>query len=158
MTTPTGDQANPERELVLEHRFNATAAKVFAAYTDPKLIPKWWAQKGGPFRVDVMEVRPGGRWRFVQGQPGGQEVAFSGQYLEVRPVSRLVYTFQVEGQPGSELTAAVDLHESAGVTRLKLTSTFPSKEVRDAMASYGAAAGARASWERLAEALGGVGA
>ncbi|HEV2449652.1 MAG TPA: SRPBCC domain-containing protein [Thermoplasmata archaeon] len=156
MTTPTGAAANPERELVLEHRFNAPAAKVFAAYTDPKLIPKWWAQAGGSFRVDVMEVRTGGRWRFVERRPDGREVAFSGQYLEVHPVTRLVYTFQVEGQPGSELTAAVDLHESAGVTRLKLTSTFPTKEIRDAMLSYGAAAGARASWERLAEAIGGV--
>jgi uncharacterized protein YndB with AHSA1/START domain len=153
MSSEATARVTSDREFVLEHRFRASAAKVYAAYTDPKLIPKWWAQKGGAFRVDVMDVRPGGTWRFVQGMPNGQEMAFTGKYLEVRPVTRLVYTFAVEGQPGSELTAAVDLHEADGTTRLTLTNTLPTKEARDAMLNYGAAAGARMTWERLAEVL-----
>lgn len=153
MSTESNARATSDREFVLEHTFRASAARVFRAYTDPQMIPLWWAQKGTSFRVDVMDVRPGGSWRFVQTMPNGQEVVFVGRYLEVRPVTRLVYTFAVEGQPGSELTAKVDLKESDGTTRLTLTNELASKEARDAMLTYGAAAGARVTWERLAEAL-----
>lgn len=145
-----------DREFVLEHTFHAPAAKVFAAYVDPKLIAQWWAPKGGAIRVDTMDVRPGGAWRFVQRNPNGPETVFGGTYLEVKPVHRLVYTFQVEGQPGGPLTATVDLKESGGVTRLTLTNLCPTKEVRDAMVNYGAAAGAKVAWDRLAALLGGA--
>lgn len=143
-----------DREFVLEHSFRAPAAKVFAAYTDPKLIPLWWAPKGGSLRVETMDVRPGGSWRFVQKLPNGYEMTFHGTYLEVKPVTRLVYTFATEGQPGNEIQATVELAEKDGVTRLVLTNLCSSKEARDAMLGHGAAAGAKAAWDQLAEALG----
>ncbi len=143
-----------DRESVLEHTFRAPAAKVFAAYTDPKLIAQWWAPRGGSLRVDIMDVRPGGKYRFVQRTPNGMEIVFTGEYREVRPVTRLVYTYSIEGQPGSELTATVDLHETEGATRLTLTNLCASKAARDAMLSYGAAAGAKVAWDGLAELLG----
>ena len=142
-----------DREFVLEHTFHAPAAKVFAAYVDPKLVAQWWAPKGGSIRVDAMDVRPGGKWRFVQRNPNGPEMVFTGTYLEVKPVHRLVYTFQVEGQPGGPLTATVDLKETGGTTRLTLTNLCATKEERDAMVKYGAVAGAKVTWDRLAELL-----
>ncbi len=142
-----------DREFVLEHTFRAPAAKVFAAYTDPKLIAQWWAPRGGSLRVDIMDVRPGGKYRFVQRTPNGVEVVFTGEYREVRPVTRLVYTYMIEGQPGSELTATVDLQEAEGATRLTLTNLCASKAARDAMVSYGAPAGAKVAWDGLADLL-----
>ena len=139
-----------DREFVLEHTFQAPAAKVFAAYTDPKLVSQWWAPRGGSLRVDVMDVRPGGKYRFVQRTANGQEMVFTGTYVEVRPVNRLVYTYMIEGQPGSQLTATVDLKEAGGTTLLTLTNLCGSKEARDAMIGYGAAAGAKAAWDGLA--------
>jgi len=152
-TKPQAARTLSEREFVLEHTFHAPAAKVFAAYTDPKLVPLWWAPKGGTVRVDTMDVRPGGAWRFVQRTANGQEMAFTGSYLEVKPVTRLVYTFMTEGQPGNQLTATVELKESGGTTQLTLTNLCQSKEARDAMLQYGAAAGAKVAWDRLAELL-----
>ncbi len=145
-----------DREFVLEHTFKAPAAKVYAAYTDPKLVAQWWAPKGGSLRVDAMDLRPGGKWRFVQRSPNGQEMVFTGTYVEVRPVTRLVYTYMIEGQPGSQLTATVDLKETGGTTFLTLTNLCASKEARDAMVGYGAAAGARVAWDRLAGLLAGA--
>ena len=142
-----------DREFVLEHTFRAPAAKVFAAYTDPKLIPQWWAPRGGSLRVDLMDVRPGGKYRFVQRMPNGPEMVFTGEYREVRPVTRLVYTYMIEGQPGSELTATVDLQETGGTTRLTLTNLCASKAARETLVSYGAAAGAKVAWDGLAELL-----
>jgi len=152
MTTAT--TANPttkvldDRTFVLEHSFDAPAAKVFAAYTDPQQVAQWWANPGWTMAIEAMDVRPGGRWRFVQRNGAGKEVAFSGEYLEVRPVTRLVYTFQAEGQ-GPPLTATVELAESGGRTHLTLTNTCASKEVRDGLLRYGAAAGAKTAWDRL---------
>ncbi len=151
-TQPTA-RVISDREFVLEHTFRAPAAKVFAAYTDPKLIAQWWAPRGGSLRVDIMDVRPGGKYRFVQRTPNGVEVVFTGEYREVRPVTRLVYTYMIEGQPGSGLTATVDLQEAEGATRLTLTNLCASKAARDAMVSYGAPAGAKVAWDGLADLL-----
>jgi uncharacterized protein YndB with AHSA1/START domain len=79
-------------------------------------------------------------------------MAFIGTYLDVRPVTRLVYTFEVEGQ-GDAVTATLELAESQGKTHLTLTNLCVSKEVRDVMVQYGAAAGARAAWAQLEEVL-----
>ena len=152
MKTQASPRVMSDREFVLEHTFQAPAAMVFAAYTDPKMIPQWWAPKGGSIRVDAMDVRPGGAWRFVQRLPNGHEMAFHGTYLEVRPVTRLVYPFATEGQPG-EIRATVELSEQDGVPHLVLTNLCPSKEARDAMVQYGAAAGAKAAVDCLAEVL-----
>lgn len=141
-----------ELEFTLKHTFHAPAAKVFAAYTDPKMVPLWWAPGGASVRVEAMEVRAGGTWRFVQRNPDGKEVAFHGTYLAVKPVTQLVYTFQTAGQPG-QITATVDLKETDGVTVLTLTNLCASREMRDAMVRYGAAAGAKAAWDRLAQVL-----
>ncbi len=156
MTTQPTARIISDREFVLEHTFQAPAARVFAAYTDPKLVAQWWAPKGGSIRVDVLDLRPGGKWRFVQRMPNGQEMVFTGTYVEVRPVTRIVYTYMIEGQPGSQLTATVDLQETGGTTRLTLTNLCASKEARDAMVNYGAAAGAKIAWDRLAELLAGA--
>ncbi|MCA1812047.1 MAG: SRPBCC domain-containing protein [Halobacteriales archaeon] len=153
-TKNTGSlRAVSDREFVLEYTFDAPAARVFAAYTDPKLVPLWWANKGSSIRVDRMDVRPGGEWRFVQRSGDGPEMAFRGVYREVKPVTRLVYTFVAEANPGREIVATVELAERDGKTHLTLTNLCGSKEERDGMVQYGAEAGARVAWDRLAEVL-----
>lgn len=152
MTQPTARVVS-DREFVLEHTFRAPAARIWAAYTDPSLIPRWWAPRGGSIRIDALDVRPGGAWRFVQTLPHGGQQAVGGTYLEVKPVTRLVYTFSADGMPG-EIRATVELAEKNGVTHLTLTNLCGSKEQRDGMLRYGAAAGAKAAWDALAEAIG----
>ena len=151
--TPANARGISDREFVLEHSFPAPAPKVFAAYTDPKLVAQWWVPTGGALRVEAMDVRPGGKWRFVQPLPSGQEVVYAGVYVEVRPTTRLVYTLIVEGQPWSEVMATVDLQEADGNTRLTLTNLCMSKEACEAIVKYGAAAGANMQWQRLAALL-----
>lgn len=139
-----------DREVVITHEFDAPAAKVFAAYTDPKQVPQWWGSPKGALTVDRMDVRPGGGYRFLQRKPDGSTMASVGTYLEVKPVTRLVYTFQVEGQPGAPVVTTVDLAEAAGATTLTLTIEFPSKEARDVAVQYGAHGGAQAALKALA--------
>lgn len=141
-----------DREIAITHEFDAPAAKVFAAYTDPKQVPKWWGAKGNGVRVEQMDVRPGGSWRFVQRGPDGRDFVSFGTYVEVKPVTRLVYTFQAEGMPNQVVTT-VDLRESGGKTHMTLTLLASSKEHRDQMAQWGAAGGAKAAAIQLGEYL-----
>lgn len=148
----TKTQVLSDRAFTLTHTFRAPAAKVFAAYTDPRQVAQWWAPRGGTLTVERLEPRAGGGYRFVQHGADGRSLAFQGSYLEVRPVTRLVYTFQVEGQP-NVVTTTVELAESAGTTTLTLTNEFPSKQAKDAAMQYGAVAGAQAAMRQLAALL-----
>jgi uncharacterized protein YndB with AHSA1/START domain/catechol 2,3-dioxygenase-like lactoylglutathione lyase family enzyme len=151
-TTTPSTKVLSDREFVLEHTFRAPAAKVFAAYLDPALVAQWWAPKAGSVRVEQLDARAGGAWRFVQRNPDGTEVAFHGVYRAIEPVHRLVYTFNAPGNP--EILATVDLEESGGATKLTLTNLCATREQRDTMVRYGAAGGARVAWERLDTLLG----
>ncbi len=141
-----------EQEFVVDGTLRASPEKIFAAYTDPELVPRWWAVPGGSLRVEQMDVRPGGKYRFVERTADGQELVFVGTYVEVRPPIRLVYTFEVEGH-GDPVTTTVDLEPEGESTRVTLTTRCASKEVRDRRLRYGAEAGAKAALQRLARVL-----
>ena len=153
MTTPT-TKVLSDRAFAVTHTFRAPAARIFAAYTDAKQVPQWWGFPKGSLQVERMDVRNGGGFRFLQRMPDGSTMASSGSYLEVKPVTRLVYTFKVEGQPGAPVTTTVELVEAAGVTALTLTIEFPSKEAHDTAMQYGALGGAKAALAALAAYLG----
>jgi uncharacterized protein YndB with AHSA1/START domain len=146
-----------DRSFAVTRTLRAPAARVFAAYTDPKQLAQWWAPWGGSFNVESMDARPGGKYRYTQSMPGRPTMAFVGSYLEVKPPTRLVYTFQVEGQP-DVVTATVELSEANGTTTLTLTNEYPSKQAYDAAAKYGAVAGSKAALEALAKFVEGAGA
>lgn len=145
-------KALSDREFAMTHEFDSPAAKVFAAYTDPKQIPKWWGPRGSPARVETMDVRPGGSWRFIQRRPDGQDFGVGGKYVEVKPVTRLVYTFQADGSP-NVVTTTIDLVETGGRTRMTMTFLCESQEARDAMLKWGAVGGAKAAAVQLADYL-----
>jgi len=94
VTTPS------DREIHIKREFDAPRDRVFAAYTDPKLVPEWWGPRSTTTVVDVMDVRAGGSWRFVARDADGSETAFRGTYREVTAPERIVQTFEWEGMPG----------------------------------------------------------
>src|SRR5207237_252740 len=89
-----------ERELVTTYIFDAPSELVWKAWTDPKLIPRWWGPRRYTTTVEKMEVRPGGTWRFIQRDAEGNVYGFHGEYKEVVPPKRIVDTFEYEGMPG----------------------------------------------------------
>ena len=145
------------REIVSERVFNAPRDRVFAAYTDPELIPQWWGPRDMTTIVDEMDVRPGGAWRFVSHDCNGKEQGFRGRYREVTPPERLVQTFEWEGLPGHVLVDTVTFEDLGGRTKVTTTSLFHTSEERDGMLASGMERGLRESHERLAELLAKVG-
>ena len=148
VTTPT------DREIYTERVFDAPRERVFAVYTDPELIPEWWGPRGTTATVDEMDVRPGGRWRFLIRNSDGSEVpAMHGTYREVTPPERLVQTFEWEGMPGHVSVDTVTFEDLGGRMKVVTTSIFHTTEERDGMLESGMEHGLGETYDRLEELL-----
>ena len=141
------------RQIVMSRVFDAPRKRVFEAYTDPKLIPLWWGPRAHTTRVDRMEVRKGGKWRYVSRDTDGSEYAFRGEILEIVPQERIVTTFEFEGMPGHISRDTAIFEDVGGKTRVTITSQFDSLEDLEGMLASGMETGARETWDRLAELL-----
>ena len=144
VTTPS------EREIRITRLFDAPRHLVWEAMSRPEHIREWWGRLGDGYSVPVCEVdlRPGGRWRFVNRHPSG-EAAFHGVYRELDPPARAVYTEIFEAFPDVESVVTAVLSEERGKTRITVTSSYPSAEVRDMVLKTGMERGAAISYDRL---------
>jgi uncharacterized protein YndB with AHSA1/START domain len=147
LTTPT------DREIHVERVFDAPRDQVFAAFTDPKLIPEWWGPRGTTAVVEQMDVRPGGSWRFVIRNSDGSDDAFRGTYREVTPPERIVQTFEWEGMPGHVSVETATFEELGDRTKVTTTSLFHTTEERDGMLGSGMEGGMNETYARLDELL-----
>lgn len=121
-----------DRELVVTRSFNCPARIVYAAWTKPELMMRWWVPEsfGFSFISCDMDVRSGGSYRFVFGFPGSdQPIAFHGRYVEVVPNSRLVWTNEESGDDGQVTTATFT--ERGALTQVVIHDLYPSKEALD---------------------------
>jgi uncharacterized protein YndB with AHSA1/START domain len=148
----TTDRAS-DLELVVTRTFDGPARHVFAAWTKPELMMRWWAPKsfGITLLSCVTDVRVGGGYRLEFGVPGSdQPVPFFGRYLEVEPPTRLVWTNE-EGEDGSVTT--LTLEEKDGKTLLVLRDRYPSKQALDEAIASGSTGAHAEQFEALDEVL-----
>jgi uncharacterized protein YndB with AHSA1/START domain len=151
-TTTTQTARTSDTEFTMERTFDASPEQVFDAYVDHTKVAQWWGQRNNTTTVEILDVRPGGAWRFVQRDADGNAYEFYGEYLEVSP-HKLVNTFEFAGFPGHVVTDTVTFEPQGSGTRLVASSSFASKEDLDGMLSSGMEGGANESWDRLAELL-----
>lgn len=137
VTLPADDQILIEREL------DAPRHLVWQAWTTPELVKRWWTARRGEATVCEIDLRVGGRWRYVMvTHEGGLEVGFHGEYREIVPHERLVSTEVFEGLPdmgvpGGESLNTLTLTEVDGRTTLTILVQHDSKEARDAQIASG---------------------
>ena len=141
-----------DTEITLTRLFDAPRHLVFEAMSKPEHIKRWWGNLGDGYSVPVCEVdlRVGGKWRFVNRHPQG-EAEFYGVYKEINPPARVVFTEIFAPFPDAESIVTTVLTEEGGKTRLTATSKYPSKEVRDMVLGTGMERGAALSYDRLDE-------
>ncbi|MGK3960739.1 SRPBCC family protein [Sorangium sp. So ce118] len=146
VTTPS------ETEISMTRLFNAPRQLVFDVMTKPEHVKRWWGCLSEGYSVPVCEIdlRPGGKWRFVNRHPQG-EAAFHGEYKEITPPSRLVFTEIFEDYPDTVSVVTTVLTDEGGKTRMTATVRYPSLEVRDIVMGTGMAEGAGLSYDRLEE-------
>ncbi|POR48357.1 SRPBCC family protein [Bosea psychrotolerans] len=119
--TPT--RANPPRttpSLTMKRRLNASPAEVYRAWTDPKLLTRWF----GPENVETLEaeldVRVGGVYRIVMLENTGERHQVSGAYQEVVENERLVFSWSWITTPERVSRVTVTLKPDGDITILTL--------------------------------------
>ena len=139
------------REIVITRLFDAPRHLVFEAMTKPEHIRRWWGILGDGYSVPIceMDLRPGGKWRFVGQGPKGQAPDFYGEVREVVAPERLVYSEIFAPYPDTESVVTAVFTDEAGKTRLRVSCEYPSQEVRDMVMKSGMERGAAISYDRL---------
>lgn len=151
LTFPSDTQINITRE------FAAPKHLVYKAVTTPELVKRWWNAKRGEVTVAEIDLRVGGKWRYVMVAPtpeGDMKVAFHGEYREIVPNERIVSTEAFEGVPDPDDNANVNtmtLTEHDGRTTLNVLIDCPSPEVRNAIVESGMEAGLQDAYDLLEE-------
>ncbi|HMN98676.1 MAG TPA: SRPBCC family protein [Miltoncostaeaceae bacterium] len=127
-----------DREILITREFDAPAALVFRAWTDPELVPRWWTARRGTMDVCEIDLRVGGSWRYVMTTlEGGFEVGFHGEYREIVPGERLVHTEVFEGMPDAAALDVITFDERAGRTLVTMLVRHELPEHRDAHIASG---------------------
>jgi uncharacterized protein YndB with AHSA1/START domain len=140
VTLPTDEQ------ILITREFDAPKHLVYEAWTTPELVKRWWNAKRGEVTIAEIDLRVGGRWRYVMVADGGFEVGFHGEYREIVPNERIVSTEVYEGMPQGDGPEQGTLNtatftEEDGRTTLTVLVEAPSKEIRDAIIASGMEAG-----------------
>jgi uncharacterized protein YndB with AHSA1/START domain len=149
VTLPTDEQ------ILVTREFDAPKHLVFKAFTEPELVKQWWHANRGEMTLAEIDLRPGGKWRYVAVADGGMEVGFHGEYREIVPNERVVSTEAYEGIPDPDANATLNtatFTEVDGRTTLTILVEAPSKEVRDAMIESGMEAGMQDALDLLEQA------
>jgi uncharacterized protein YndB with AHSA1/START domain len=150
VTLPTDEQ------ILITREFDAPRNLVYQAYTTPDLVKRWWSGKRGQVTSAEIDLRVGGRWRYVMVANEGFEVAFHGEYREIVPDERIVTTEVYEGvpedqAPDEDVVNTITFTEADGRTTLTVLSRCPSKDVRDMIIESGMEAGMQEAMDQLEE-------
>jgi uncharacterized protein YndB with AHSA1/START domain len=144
------DRTPPDPDaLRMERTFNAPAQAVFDAWTSAEVLRRWWPA-GSDWETPVAEldVRVGGSLRLVMRSPDGEEFGGSGEYVEISPPVRLVFTWTWDGheQHDDIQLVEVDFEEHAdGSTTVVLTN----RGLRDVESKRSHRQGWEASFDNL---------
>jgi uncharacterized protein YndB with AHSA1/START domain len=144
-----------DTQILIRREFDAPRHLVYRACTEPELIRRWWSGQRGEVTSVEVDLRVGGRWRYVMVANEGFEVAFHGTYREIVPNERLVTTELYEGVPdATEDDATVNtttFEDRDGRTVLTTLVECPSNEIRDAIVESGMEGGMQEAMDKLEE-------
>jgi uncharacterized protein YndB with AHSA1/START domain len=141
-----------ENQILITREFNAPARHVWQAYTTPELIKRWWAGERGSVTSAEVDLRVGGKWRYVMVASAGFEVAFRGEFREITPPERLVNTEIFEGLPDPDEHAGlitVTFTEKDGRTSVEMLCEYRDETDRDAVINSGMESGMQESMDAL---------
>jgi uncharacterized protein YndB with AHSA1/START domain len=152
VTLPSDD------EILITRELDAPRHLVYRAWTTPELVERWWAGHRGRMQTVEIDLRVGGRWRYVLVANAGFEVAFHGEYREIVPDQRIVNTEVFEmpdagiGPEAEEgVLNVVTFTEVDGRTTLTLLTEAGSRELRDTILESGMESGMQEQMDLLEE-------
>lgn len=148
MSTPS---TTADREIITERLIHAPRDLVFAAWTDPEQVGKWWGPNGFTNTIHEMDVRPGGHGRFVMHGPDGMDYQNHSVFVEVVRPELLVFDHVSTPKFRSTVTFA----DEDGKTRLVMRGVFEDVLAYEmAVKTFGAVEGGEAAGSRTWATLG----
>jgi uncharacterized protein YndB with AHSA1/START domain len=151
-----------KRELTLTRVFDTPRELVWKAWTDPKVVTKWWGPRGVTTPVCEVDARPGGGIHIVMlagkelGSFAGQRWPMKGTFSELTPPERLAYVSSaMDDKQGVLLEArnTLTLEELGGRTRMTLRIAVTRISPGGEFALAGMEAGWNQSLDKLGEEL-----
>lgn len=135
----TATTSTADREIVLSRELDAPRELVWRAYTDPAHAPNWFGPNGFSNTVHEMDVRVGGRWRFIMHGPDGTDYSNRIVYQEVVQPERLVFLHgeDVDDDPGA-FHVTLTLEDLGGRTRLTQRMLFATAAQKKGVEQFGA--------------------
>lgn len=148
---PAASTSTADREIVLSREYDAPRELVWRAYTDPAHLPVWWGPNGFTNTVHEMDVRVGGRWRFMMHGPDGKDWPNRIVYQEVVQPERLVFLHgeDVDDDPGA-FHVTVTLDDVDGRTRVTQRMLFATAAQKAGVEQFGAVELGKQTLEKLA--------
>lgn len=121
--------------LEIKRFINAPRDRVYAAWTDPVQLKEWWGPKRAQTLKIVADTRVGGKYRWDLVNDEGEQMCCRGEYRELVPGKRVVFTWKWdddEAWENHDSVVAVDFSDRDGGTELTLRhELLPSEESRN---------------------------
>ena len=131
MTTKQSDKLS----LEIERFIKAPRDRVYAAWTDPAQLRQWFGPESVQTHDLVTDVRVGGKYHWDLSSPEGERMTVRGEYRELQPGKKIVFTWQWDDDEVWESRTSVvtvELEDAEGGTQLRLKhEQLPSEESRD---------------------------
>jgi len=112
-----------DREIVSTRVLDAPRERVFRAFSDPRVLARWWGPDGFTSTFQEFDFRPGGAWRFVMHGPDGADYRNESGFIEVVSPERIVLEHL---RPMHRFLMTMTFAEEAGKTRLTWRMEFES--------------------------------
>ena len=112
MENQTKIVARPGKNTIfIERSLNCPRDTLWSAWTEPPLAEKWFGPKGFTTRIEKLDLRPGGKWRYIMIGPDKKEYPSVGVFKEIIPKEKLVSTDDF----GDELKKSKELDLPKGI-------------------------------------------
>ena len=129
-----------EREIVLSRVIAAPRSRVFQAFTDPSQITRWFGPAGFTTETLEIDIREGGRWRFVYTGPDGTRYENRMVFLRVEAprLLEIEHGHDIDDDPSRFRVTVTFDEQSNGKTVLTMRQLHPTVEQRNAGIGFGA--------------------
>ena len=145
-----------KQEILITREFDAPRDLVFKAFNDPELLVQWLGPDDLEMKIDYLDNRSGGSYRFLHIDKKGNSFGFNGTIHELLSPERVIRTFEFEGLPerGHVSLEIMTLEELPGErTRINIQSIFRSVADRDGMVMSGMERGMNEGFVKLEKLL-----
>ena len=147
------DPSTADREFTLTRLLAASPERVFAAWTDPRHLDRWWGPRGFTTTTETFDLRPGGAWILVMRGPDGQEYPNHITFTEIQAPLRLCYAHGAGADDPQAFQVTIDFSAEAGGTRITLRALFSSAEILRQMRKAGAVEAGQSTVDQFEELL-----